>query len=255
MVCHSSIHISNYLTGQIMAEMKGLLYEGKAKQVYETDNPEQVIVRFKDTATAFDGKKREDLADKGLLNNAISNILFRRLEAKGIDTHLVEVLNDRDIVAKKLTIIPLEVVARNVVAGSLAKRTGLAEGTEIAGGILEFYYKDDDLGDPLLNKDHINLLKLASEQDIKILESLAHQINQLLIDIFSTVELILVDFKLEFGRFKDKIILGDEISPDTCRLWDAKTKKVMDKDRFRKDMGDVTAVYREVLERLQKLEG
>ncbi len=238
-----------------MAEKKELLYEGKAKQVYATTNPNEVIVHFKDTATAFDGKKREEITDKGLLNNAISNILFKQLSKNSVPNHLVSVLNDREILAKKVQIIQLEVVVRNVVAGSLAKRTGLTEGTDVEGGILEFYYKNDALGDPLLNRDHIRLLSLATESELKKLESMAHQINQFLINIFDSIGLILVDFKLEFGRLDKEIILADEISPDTCRLWDSQTKKIMDKDRFRKDMGDVTAVYREVLERLQKLKG
>ncbi len=238
-----------------MTEAKQLLYEGKAKQVFETSHPDEVIIRFKDTATAFNGKKREELIDKGILNNAISNILFGKLEQLGVKTHLIKVLNDREIIAKKIDIIPLEVVVRNVVAGSLAKRTGLEEGREIDGGILEFYYKDDDLGDPLLNKDHIQLLHLATESEVEGLEGLAHQINQYLIDIFKSIDLILVDFKLEFGRYKDQIVLGDEISPDTCRLWDSSTKRIMDKDRFRKDLGGVMASYREVLDRLKQLEG
>ncbi|GMT48836.1 MAG: phosphoribosylaminoimidazole-succinocarboxamide synthase [bacterium] len=238
-----------------MTEAKQLLYEGKAKQVFETSHPDEVIIRFKDTATAFNGKKSEELVDKGILNNAISNILFGKLEQLGVKTHLIKVLNDREIIAKKIDIIPLEVVVRNVVAGSLAKRTGIKEGREIDGGILEFYYKNDDLGDPLLNKEHIELLHLATGSEVEGLEGLAHQINQYLIDIFKSIGLILVDFKLEFGRYKDQIILGDEISPDTCRLWDSSTKRIMDKDRFRKDLGDVTSSYREVLDRLKQLEG
>ncbi|HEO65940.1 MAG TPA: phosphoribosylaminoimidazolesuccinocarboxamide synthase [Spirochaetes bacterium] len=237
-----------------MTEVKRLLYEGKAKQVFETQHTDEVIIHFKDTATAFNGKKSEDLMDKGIINNAISNILFHRLEKQGIKTHLVKILNDREVIAQKIDIIPLEVVVRNIVAGSLAKRTGLKEGENIDGGILEFYYKDDDLGDPLLNKDHIELLTLATKSEVAVLEGLAHQINQYLIDLFKSIGLILVDFKLEFGRYKDQIILGDEISPDTCRLWDSSTKRIMDKDRFRKDLGDVTTSYREILDRLKQLE-
>jgi len=238
-----------------MPEKGRLLYEGKAKQIYETANPHEVIIHFKDTATAFDGKKREEITDKGLLNNAISNILFQQLEKHGISTHLIKVLDDREILAKRVDIIPLEVVVRNIVAGSLVKRTGLEEGIKIDGGILEYYYKNDDLGDPLLNKEHINLLGLSNGKELKKLEEPAHQINQLLIDLFDSIGLLLVDFKLEFGRLKGDIILADEISPDTCRLWDARTKKIMDKDRFRKDLGKVADVYREVLERLKKLKG
>ncbi len=237
-----------------MTEVKRLLYEGKAKQVFETHHTDEVIIRFKDTATAFNGKKSENLMDKGIINNAISNILFHSLEKQGIKTHLIKILNDREVIAKKIDIIPLEVVVRNIVAGSLAKRTGLEEGREIDGGILEFYYKNDDLGDPLLNKDHIEFLQLATQSEVIRLEETAHQINQYLIDLFKSIGLILVDFKLEFGRYKDQIILGDEISPDTCRLWDSSTKRIMDKDRFRKDLGDVTTSYREVLDRLKQLE-
>ncbi|MDH4127727.1 MAG: phosphoribosylaminoimidazolesuccinocarboxamide synthase [Spirochaetota bacterium] len=238
-----------------MAEKRALIYEGKAKQVFETDNPDCVIIRFKDTATAFDGKKREEINDKGFLNNAISSILMKFLESKGVATHFIEKLNDREILARKIKIYPLEVVLRNVIAGSLAKRTGLKEGMEIEEGILEYYYKDDKLGDPLINKDHIRLLKLAKESELTRIEEEAHQINQYLIDIFKEIGLILVDFKLEFGCFKGNIVLGDEISPDTCRLWDITTKKVLDKDRFRKDLGDVTEAYREVYDRLQNYKG
>ena len=238
-----------------MATKGNLLYEGKAKQIYLTDHPDQVIIHFKDTATAFDGKKKENIEDKGLLNNAISNILFNELSKRGVNSHLIEVLNEREILATKINIIPLEVVVRNVVAGSLAKRTGLSEGTEIEGGIIEFYYKNDDLGDPLFNMDHIKLLKLSTEQDVETLTQLGHTINKHLKEIFLSIGLILVDFKLEFGHFGEVILLGDEISPDTCRLWDVETKKVLDKDRFRKDMGGVTDAYREVYNRLKAIEG
>lgn len=238
-----------------MSTQGKLLYEGKAKQIFESDSADKIIVRFTDNATAFNGKKKEELREKGVLNNAITNILFKELEKRGVETHLVEVINDREVVAKKVDIIPLEVVGRNIVAGSLAKRTGLTEGTEIKGGIVEFYYKNDDLGDPLLNKDHIFLLNLASEDELQILEQSARKINDILVEIFKSIGLKLVDFKLEFGKYQDRIILADEISPDTCRLWDIESNKIMDKDRFRKDMGEVTSAYEEVLERLKTLKG
>ena len=238
-----------------MATKGELLYEGKAKQIYQTDNPEQVIIHYKDTATAFNGKKKEDIKGKGILNNAISNIFFKQLEKKEIPTHLIEVLNDREILAKKLDIIPLEVVVRNIIAGSLAKRTGLKEGTQIEGMVNEFYYKKDELGDPMINISHIKLLNLATEQEVVKLRNLSRNINQHLRGLLRNRGILLVDMKLEFGRFGDQIILGDEISPDTCRFWDAETNKILDKDRFRNDMGELIESYQEVFDRLKQLEG
>ncbi len=232
-------------------EKKEMLYEGKAKQIFASDNEDQLIVHFKDDATAFDGQKKGQIAQKGIINNKISNFFFKLLEEKGIKTHLIKELNERDSLVKKVDIIPLEVVMRNIAAGSIAKRLGLEEGTKLPAPVLEFYYKNDDLGDPLINRSHIEVLELADEEELRILAEMAEEINKILFDFLKNQGIDLVDFKLEFGKNKDgEIILADEISPDTCRFWDSETQQKLDKDRFRRDLGDVEAAYHEMLKRI-----
>lgn len=222
------------------------IYEGKAKTLYSTDDPDLVVQYFKDDATAFNGVKKGTIVDKGVVNNHISAHLFKFLEGKGIQTHFVKELNDREMLIKKLEIIPIEVVMRNVVAGSLAKRMGKPEGEHLQQPILEFYYKDDALGDPMINDYHATVFGLATAQEIATLKSLGLEINRILTEFFKERKIRLVDFKLEFGRHKGKILLGDEISPDGCRLWRWDTNEKMDKDRFRFDLGGVEEMYQEV---------
>jgi phosphoribosylaminoimidazole-succinocarboxamide synthase len=231
-------------------EKRERLYEGKAKIVYLTDDPDLLIVEYKDTATAFDGKKKGIIEDKGRLNTAISTIFFELLEAKGIETHLVKLLDERHMLVKKVEILPVEVVVRNIAAGSLSKRLGLEEGTVMSQTILEFYYKSDPLGDPMINDYHIRAMGLATDEEMAKVSEDALKINQILKEFLSDKGIELVDFKLEFGRHKGKIILADEISPDTCRFWDKSTKEKLDKDRFRRDLGQVTEAYQEILKRL-----
>ncbi|TAJ07892.1 MAG: phosphoribosylaminoimidazolesuccinocarboxamide synthase [Nitrospirae bacterium] len=231
--------------------MKGtMLYEGKAKKIFETVDPDRVIQYFKDDATAFNAQKKGTIVEKGVVNNKVSEKLFRLLEAGGVPTHFIERLNDREMLTKKVRIVPIEVVVRNIIAGSLAKRLGLKEGEAIAPPIVEFYYKNDALGDPLITEEHIRLLNLAEPAMVGQIKDLALTINRLLTPFFQERNLILVDFKLEFGRHKGSLILADEISPDTCRFWDQKTKESMDKDRFRKDLGKIEEAYQEVLKRV-----
>ena len=226
------------------------LYEGKAKKVFATENPDYCIVSYKDDATAFNGLKKGTIVGKGVVNNKMSNYLCRMLEEKGIPTHFVEELSDRDTVVKKVQIVPLEVIVRNKAAGSLSKRLGLPEGTPMKTTVLEFCYKDDDLGDPIVNEYHILAAELATEEEIKKISSMALKINDILCDFFRSVNIDLIDFKLEFGRYKGDIILADEISPDTCRFWDVNTQEKLDKDRFRRDMGGVEEAYAEVRKRI-----
>lgn len=229
------------------------LYEGKAKKVFQTDVENVYIVDYKDDATAFNGQKKGSIAGKGVVNNRMSNFLFKVLEAKGIPTHLVEELSDRETAVKKVEIVPLEVIIRNIAAGSFSKRYGVEEGTELAVSTIEFSYKNDDLGDPLINDYHALALQLASSEEIETIKNYAFQVNEILTEYFQEIGIILVDFKLEFGRDAGNhgaIILADEISPDTCRLWDAKTREKLDKDRFRRDMGNVEEAYQEMFERL-----
>ncbi len=228
-----------------------LLYEGKAKKVYKTDSPDYYWTEFKDDATAFNGKKKGTIRDKGFYNNQISAILFQWLQESGIDTHFVELLGDREMLVKALNIIPVEVIARNIAAGSLAKRLGLEEGTELKRPVLEFCYKSDELNDPMINEYHIAALELATEEQMREIKKQAWAINKLLTRRFQEIGILLVDFKLEFGIHKGEILLGDEISPDTCRFWDAETKEKLDKDRFRRDMGRVEDAYREIYRRLK----
>ncbi len=222
------------------------IYEGKAKILYETDDPDLVIQYFKDDASAFNGIKKGTIVDKGVINNHISSKIFRFLEENGVPTHFVDQPTDREMVAKKLEIIPIEVVLRNVVAGSLAKRMGKPEGEILSRPILEFYYKDDELGDPMINEYHITVFNLASAEEIEVLKTQGLKVNGLLVDFFKARNIRLVDFKLEFGRHKGEIFLGDEISPDSCRLWDWESVEKMDKDRFRFDLGKVEESYQEV---------
>ncbi len=226
------------------------LYEGKAKKVFLTENKELVIQEFKDDATAFNNKKKGTIAEKGVVNNAISCKLFTLLEANGIRTHLVEKLSDRDMLCRYLDIIKVEVVVRNIAAGSLVKRYGFKEGTVLEKPIVEFYLKDDDLDDPLMNESHAVALGVATLDELFILKNRAEAINAVLSKFFAERKLKLVDFKLEFGRHNGEILLGDEISPDTCRFWDLETNEKMDKDRFRFDLGGVEDAYSEVQRRV-----
>jgi phosphoribosylaminoimidazole-succinocarboxamide synthase len=231
--------------------MTRLLYEGKAKKIFDTENPSEVLIYFKDDATAFNGEKKGQIDSKGLLNNAISSMFFRLLEDRGVPTHFVRTVDDRSMLAKRLSIIPLEVVVRNVTAGSLAKRLGWPEGKALSRPILELYYKDDSLGDPLINRYHVDALGAASPEELDRLSELALKTNVILASYLLERKVRLVDFKLEFGRADGRIYLGDEISPDTCRFWDADTGEKLDKDRFRRDLGGVEEAYREMYRRLK----
>lgn len=231
-------------------DKKELLYEGKAKKVFSTENPDYCIVSYKDDATAFNGEKKGTIIGKGVVNNRMSNFMFKLLEEKGIPTDFVEELSDRDTVLKKVEIVPLEVIVRNKAAGSLSKRLGLPEGTPMKTTVLEFCYKNDDLGDPIVNEYHILAAGLATKEEIDTIASMALKINEVMIEFFKSVNIDLIDFKLEFGRFKGEILLADEISPDTCRFWDVNTQEKLDKDRFRRDMGGVEEAYAEVMRRI-----
>jgi len=231
---------------------KDFLYEGKAKQIYSTENPDEVLVYYKDDATAFNAQKRGTVADKGEMNNKISTLIFRYLEKNGIETHYIKTLNDREQLVKKVSIIPIEMVVRNYVAGSMAQRLGLEEGAKSPITIFDLCYKKDELGDPLINDHHAVLLGAATYEELQELYKTTNEINELLKDLFLKANLLLIDFKIEFGKDKNgKIILADEISPDTCRLWDKDTMKKLDKDRFRRDLGDVSEAYHEVYDRLK----
>lgn len=227
------------------------LYEGKAKKVFATENPDYVIVSYKDDATALDGLKKGTIGGKGAINNRMSNFLMQMLEKEGVPTHFVEELSDRETVVRKVTILPLEVIIRNISAGHFAQRYGVAEGIVFEEPTIEFSYKNDDLHDPLLNAYHAIALHLATREEIELVKSLAFRVNDLLKAYFKTIGVTLVDFKLEFGKTSDgKIVLADEISPDTCRFWDAKTGEKLDKDRFRRDMGGVEDAYNEMSRRV-----
>lgn len=235
-------------------EQKEMLYEGKAKQVFATDDPELVVIHYKDDATAFNNLKKATIGSKGVLNNEISTIIFNKLHEAGIPTHYVETLNDRDQLCKKVSIIPLEVIVRNVIAGSMAKRLGIEEGTPAPNTIFEICYKDDALGDPLINDHHAVALGAASYKELEEIYDMTARINEVLKELFAQVNIRLIDFKIEFGRTADgKIVLADEISPDTCRLWDADTNEKLDKDRFRRDLGNVIGAYREIDSRLKSI--
>ena len=230
------------------------LYEGKAKKVFKTSDDALYMVEYKDDATAFNGEKRGTIEGKGVINNKVSAMLFRELEKEGVETHLVEFIDDNHQLVKRVEIVPLEVICRNVIAGSLAKRVGREEGEVLPQPILEFSYKNDDLGDPMINRYHATALGLATDEEIDNIIAQAFKINEILQKIFDKANLVLVDFKLEFGRTQDgTIILADEISPDTCRLWDKDTHEKLDKDRFRRDLGGVEEAYIEVYNRLKNI--
>lgn len=226
------------------------LYEGKAKKVFSTEDKDAVIVSYKDDATAFNGLKKGTIAGKGIVNNRCSNHLFKMLEAAGVKTHLIEELSDTDTLVRKVEIVPLEVIVRNIAAGSLAKRLGLEEGTPMKSTVLEFSYKNDELGDPMVNDYHIYAMDFASKEELDTIKAMALKINDLLRAYFKDLNIDLIDFKLEFGRYKGEIILADEISPDTCRFWDSRTGEKLDKDRFRRDLGGVEDAYQEIIKRV-----
>lgn len=228
----------------------GQLYEGKAKKVFTTEDPDVVIVDYKDDATAFNGLKKGTITGKGVVNNRMSNFLFRLLEQKGIETHYVEELSDRETAVKKVEIVPLEVIIRNRAAGSICKRLGLEEGMDFTQPSLEFSYKDDELGDPLINAYHAISCGFSTKEEIDTITDMAFKVNDVLKEYFASIGVELIDFKLEFGRYKGRIVLADEISPDTCRFWDIKTHEKLDKDRFRRDMGKVEEAYEEMSKRL-----
>ncbi len=228
-----------------------MLYEGKAKKVYRTEDPLRYVVEYKDDATAFNGEKKGTILGKGVVNNRMSAHLFKMLESKGIPTHFETLVNDREMIVKAVKILPLEVIIRNVAAGSLSKRLGIEEGTVLPISTLEFSYKNDAYGDPLINDDHAVAMGLATREQLAVVRDYAHRINSLLQAYFLERGIKLIDFKLEFGVFEGNVILADEISPDTCRLWDVETDKKLDKDRFRRDMGGVEEVYQEVLHRIE----
>ena len=227
------------------------LYEGKAKKVFKTSDPEKLIVSYKDDATAFNGLKKGTIAGKGVINNRMSNLLMQMLEKAGVPTHFVEEINERETVVKRVSIVPLEVIIRNISAGSFAKRFGVKEGIVFDRPTIEFSYKNDELGDPLINEYHALALKLATKEEIETIKKYSFRVNEVLKDFWKQCGVTLVDFKLEFGRLADgTIVLADEISPDTCRLWDSATGKKLDKDRFRRDLGGVEDAYQEIMKRL-----
>jgi len=225
-----------------------MVYEGKAKKIYTTDDPDLVVQEFKDDATAFDATKRGTIVGKGIVNNKISACLFELLESKGIATHFVKLLSDKEMLVKRLKIIPIEVTIRNIVAGGMSRLLGIEEGTGLRCPVLEYHYKEDKLHDPLINEYHIKALDLAKENELDTIRDRSFEINNILKRFFLDRGLDLVDFKLEFGRHKDKVLLGDEISPDTCRFWEKGTRRKMDKDRFRRDLGSVEETYKEMLD-------
>lgn len=231
-------------------EKREQMYEGKAKKVFATDNDDYCIVSYKDDATAFNGEKKGTIVGKGVVNNRMSNFMFKLLESRGIPTDYVEELNDRETLLKKVEIVPLEVILRNKAAGSLSKRLGLPEGTPMKQTVLEFCYKDDDLGDPMVNESHILAAGLATKEEIDKISEMAYKINDIMVEFFKTVNVDLIDFKIEFGRYHGEILLADEISPDTCRFWDMDTQEKLDKDRFRRDMGGVEDAYAEMMKRV-----
>ena len=248
-----------------------MLYEGKAKQVFRTDDPDKIIIHYKDAATAFNNIKKATIENKGVLNNAISTLIFKELHKAGVKTHYIETINDRDQVCRRVTIIPLEVIVRNVIAGSMAQRLGIEEGTQPSNVIFDICYKKDELGDPLINDHHAVALGAATYEELNEMYAMTAKINEVLKELFLKMNIKLVDFKIEFGKTSDgeqqrvaiaralindpEIVLADEVSPDTCRLWDATTNEKLDKDRFRRDLGKVREAYEEILARLQKIVG
>ena len=231
-------------------EKKEQLYEGKAKKVYATDDPKVVLVDYKDDATAFNGLKKGTILNKGVVNNKVTNFLMQMLEKEGIETHYIKQLSDRETLVKKVEIVPIEVIVRNIAAGSLAKRLGLEEGTPLKSTVLEFCYKNDELGDPMINDYHIAAIALATKEKLEQITKMSLKVNEFLTKYLANLNIELVDFKLEFGRYDGRIILADEISPDTCRFWDSTTHQKLDKDRFRRDLGGVEEAYEEILMRL-----
>lgn len=231
-------------------EKKELLYEGKAKKVYTTENPDVLIVDYKDDATAFNGVKKGTIVGKGVVNNRMTNHIFKMLEEKGIPTHFIEELSDRETAVKKVEIVPLEVIVRNVAAGSFSKKLGIEEGFRLLSPTLEFSYKNDELGDPMINDYYAVAIGAATREEIDKITELVFKINEILVDYFKSIKVDLIDFKVEFGRYKGQIILADEISPDTCRFWDSETHEKLDKDRFRRDLGGTEEAYQEVMRRL-----
>lgn len=247
----NKIRLKKILKGEFLVEKQELLYEGKAKRIYRTSEQNIFWVEYKDDATAFNGEKKATISGKGELNNKITSIFFNLLKDQGVDNHFVKMLSDNEQLVRQVEIIPLEVVVRNIAAGSLAKRLGLEEGAPLARTVVEFYYKNDSLGDPLINHSHIKLLGVASNDDLAQIEKLALRVNEILKAYLLERKVTLVDFKLEFGRTPEgEILLADEISPDTCRFWDADTKEKLDKDRFRRDLGNIEEAYQEMLRRL-----
>ncbi|NDO45803.1 phosphoribosylaminoimidazolesuccinocarboxamide synthase [Clostridium sp. MD294] len=227
-----------------------MLYEGKAKKVYKTEDENLYIVDYKDDATAFNGLKKGSIAGKGVINNKMTNIVFQYLAENGVENHFVKEISDRETLVKKVKIVPLEVIVRNIAAGSFSKKFGVEEGTPLKNAVLEFSYKNDALGDPMINNMQITAIGIATEQELKTISESALKINELMKKFFIERDIILVDFKIEFGKYGDKIILADEVSPDTCRLWDANTKQKLDKDRFRRDLGGIEEAYEEVWKRI-----
>jgi len=228
-----------------------LLYEGKAKQIYSTGSDREYLIKYKDDATAFDGAKKGVIANKGIVNNRVSNLLFQMLEEEGIETHLLRPVDERHTLVKSLQIIPVEVVTRNVVAGSLAQRVGREEGFRLPLPIIELYYKNDALHDPMINEYHVRAMGWATQEQLDSLQAQALKINEILSRFFDSIGIILVDFKLEFGLYEGRVLLGDEISPDTCRLWDKESLEKLDKDRFRRDLGQEAEAYQEVVRRIE----
>ena len=231
-------------------EKKELLYEGKAKKVYTTENPDVLIVDYKDDATAFNGVKKGTIVGKGVVNNRMTNHIFRMLEEKGIPTHYIEELSDRETAVKKVEIVPLEVIVRNVAAGSFSKKLGIEEGFKLLSPTLEFSYKNDELGDPMINDYYAVAIGAATREEINKITELVFKINEILVDYFKSIKVDLIDFKVEFGRYKGQIILAYEISPDKCRFWDSETHEKLDKDRFRRDLGHVVEAYEEIYRRI-----
>ncbi|MBS5725814.1 MAG: phosphoribosylaminoimidazolesuccinocarboxamide synthase [Clostridiales bacterium] len=232
-------------------EKREQMYEGKAKKVFATDDPNLCIVSYKDDATAFNGLKKGTIAGKGVINNRVTNYLMGKLEEEGIPTHFVEELSERDTLVRRVSIIPLEVIVRNIAAGSFSKRFGVPEGTDLKCSTLEFCLKDDELGDPMVNEYHVYACGWATKEEVETIKDLAFRVNEYLKKYFAAIGILLVDFKLEFGKTADgKIVLADEISPDTCRFWDMKTREKLDKDRFRRDLGNVEDAYQEICKRL-----
>ena len=227
-----------------------MLYEGKAKKVYKTDNEDQYIVDYKDDATAFNGEKKGTISGKGVINNKMTNLIFKYLNENGINTHLIKELSDRETLVKKVEIVPLEVIVRNIAAGSFSAKYGVPEGTELKNPIVEFSYKNDSLNDPMINNSQIQAIGIATAEELEEITESVKKVNELLQKFFLECNIILVDFKVEYGRSKEGIILADEISPDTCRLWDAETREKLDKDRFRRDLGGVEEAYEEVWRRI-----